>query len=153
MTGDPVLTAHTNKQLMQQIFTELARGNGRPFVEHMADDFSWTIIGSTPWSGTYRGKPAVLDELLTPLFSQFADRYTNTPVRFVAEGDYVVVECRGQVTTRAGKPYNNTYCWVCRLADGKLRSLTEYLDTQLVVEALAGPPAAARPEAEHGSSD
>jgi uncharacterized protein len=128
-----------NKQLMQYVFSELSKGNGRPFVDHMADDFSWTIIGSTPWSRTYRGKQAVLSDLLTPLFSQFADRYTNTPVRFIAEGEYVVVECRGQVTTKKGKLYNNSYCWVCRLTDGKLRSLTEYLDTQLVVEALTAP--------------
>jgi len=45
-----------------------------------------------------------------------------------------VVECRGQVTTKSGKPYNNTYCYVCRLQDGKLKELTEYFDTQLVVE-------------------
>jgi uncharacterized protein len=128
-----------NKQLMQYVFSELSKGNGRPFVDHMADDFSWTIIGSTPWSRTYHGKQAVLSDLLTPLFSQFADRYTNTPVRFIAEGEYVVVECRGQVTTKKGKLYNNSYCWVCRLTDGKLRSLTEYLDTQLVVEALTAP--------------
>jgi uncharacterized protein len=82
---------------------------------------------------------AVLSDLLTPLFSQFADRYTNTPVRFIAEGEYAVVECRGQVTTKKGKLYNNSYCWVWRLTDGKLRSLTEYLDTQLVVEALTAP--------------
>lgn len=128
-----------NKQLMQYLCSELSKGNGRPFVDHMADTFTWTIIGSTPWSGTYRGKQAVVSDLLTPLFSQFADRYTNTPVRFIAEGDYVVVECRGHVTTKAGRPYNNSYCWVCRLTDGKLQSLTEYLDTQLVVEALTDP--------------
>ncbi len=29
----------------------------------MADDFSWTVIGSTSWSGTYAGKQAVLTEL------------------------------------------------------------------------------------------
>jgi ketosteroid isomerase-like protein len=51
----------------------------------------------------------------------------------------VVVECRGRVTTTSGSPYNNTNCWVCRIADGKLRELTEYLDTELVATALAPP--------------
>ena len=55
-----------NKQLMLYVFSELSKGNGRPFVDHMADDFSWTIIGSTPWSRTYHGKQAVLSDLLTP---------------------------------------------------------------------------------------
>jgi ketosteroid isomerase-like protein len=128
-----------NKHLMQAILSELEKGNGRPLVDAMADDFSWTIIGTTDWSGTYRGKQTVLDELLEPLFAQFADRYTNTAHGFIAEGDHVVVECRGRVTTKSGSPYHNTYCWVCRIADGKLRELTEYLDTELVATALAPP--------------
>jgi ketosteroid isomerase-like protein len=130
------MSAAENKQLMQNIFSELAKGDGRPFVEAMADDFCWTVTGSTKWSRTYRGKQAVLDELLRPLTSQFADQYTNTAHRFIAEDDYVVVECRGRVTTKAGTPYNNTYCFVCRIAGGKLRELTEYLDTELVTAAL-----------------
>jgi ketosteroid isomerase-like protein len=49
----------------------------------------------------------------------------------------VVIQCHGRVTTKTGKPYNNTYCYVCRMADGKMRELTEYLDTELVATALA----------------
>ena len=130
------MSAAENKQLLQNIFSELSKGNGKPFVESLADDICWTIIGSTKWSGTYRGRQAVLNELLRPLFAKFTDQYTNTALRFIAEDDYVVVECRGRVTTKSGAPYNNTYCWVCRVADGKLQELTEYLDTELVTAAL-----------------
>ena len=128
-----------NKQLLQRIFSELSKGNAKPFVESWADDFSWTVIGTTKWSKTYRGKQAVLEDLMGPLLSKFAGRYTNTAHRFIAEGDYVVVECRGRVTTKAGLPYNNTYCYVIRLEGGKLRELTDYLDTALVEEALGDP--------------
>jgi ketosteroid isomerase-like protein len=131
--------ATENKKLMERIFAGLAEGDGKPFQEAMADDFSWTIIGTTEWSRTYEGKRAVREELLRPLFSQFADRYTNEVVRFIAEDDHVVVECRGHVTTKSGAPYNNTYCWVCRIEGGKLRELTEYLDTELVASALGSP--------------
>jgi len=136
-------TAHgpavENKRLMQRICGELAKGNGKPFVESLADDFVWTLVGTTAWSGTYRGKREVVDRLLKPLFAQFDGPYTNTAQRFIAEGDLVVVECRGRVATRSGKRYDNTYCWVCRIADGKLRELTEYMDTQLMAEALDDP--------------
>jgi ketosteroid isomerase-like protein len=130
------MSAAENKQLMQNIFSELSKGNGKPFVESLSDDICWTIIGSTKWSRTYRGKQEVGAELLRPLFAQFADQYTNTAHRFIAEDDYVVVERRGRVTTKSGTPYNNTYCWVCRVVDGKLQELTEYLDTELVTTAL-----------------
>lgn len=129
--------AAENKALMQHICDELAKGNSKPFVETMADDFCWTVTGTTKWSRTYEGKQAVLTELLAPLAAQFADQYKNFADRLIAEDDYVVVECRGQVTTKSGKPYNNVYCWVCRMAGGKLRHLTEYMDTQLVADTFA----------------
>lgn len=128
-----------NKQLMQEIFAEMAKGNGRPFVDAMADDFVWVMPGSGTWSGVWRGKQAVRQELLQPLFARFADTYTNEAQRFIAEGDHVVVQCRGKVTTKACQPYNNHYCFVCRLSGGKLRELTEYMDTELAAQALGAP--------------
>jgi ketosteroid isomerase-like protein len=132
-----ILTAARNKQALQSVFAELSRGNSKPFVDLWADDFCWTVTGSTRWSRSYRGKDSVVKDLMAPLFARFATQYTNTASRFIAEDDYVVVECRGQVTTRSGQPYNNTYCYVCRMADGRLKELTEYLDTELVTKVLA----------------
>jgi uncharacterized protein len=131
--------AAENKALMQEVFDELAKGNGRPFVDALADDIHWRIIGTTEWSGTWDGKPAVQSKLLDPLFAQFATRYRNKAVRLIAEDDYVVIECRGDVTTKSGRPYRNTYCYVCRLEGGKVRELTEYCDTELLTKALTPP--------------
>ena len=39
---------------------------------------------------------------------------------------------RGEVKTKGGQDYNNSYCFVLRLEDGKLVELREYLDTALV---------------------
>ena len=36
------MSAAENKQIVQNIFDELAQGNSRPLVESMADDFCWT---------------------------------------------------------------------------------------------------------------
>ena len=133
------MSAAENKQLMEGVFAELAAGNGQPFMDALADDARWTVIGTSDWSGTYEGKPAIVEQLMRPLFSQFADEYTARAIRIVAEDDTVVVEARGQVNTKSGKPYNQTYCYVFRLAEGKVRELTEYLDTELVSEALGAP--------------
>ena len=133
------MSAADNKRNMQEIFAEMAKGNGKPFVDAMADDFTWKLLGTTKWSRSYRGKQAVRRELLAPLFAQFADRYINTAHRILADGDCVVVQCEGRVMTKAGKPYNNSYCYVIRMADGKMRELTEYMDTALV-EAVLAPP-------------
>lgn len=136
--------AAENKQILQHAFSELEKGNPKPFLKCLADGVRWTILGTTPWSRTYEGKQAVLAELLEPLQSQLAQRYRVTAHRFLAEGDYVVVEAHGQNTTKAGLPYNNTYCWVCRVADGEVQELTEYADTALVMAALQAPEPAVR---------
>ena len=133
------MSAAENKKLLQDVFTELAKGNSRPFVESLSDEVRWTIIGTTKWSRTFDGKRAVLAELLTPLRAQIADRVRVSADRFIAEDDLVVVEGRGHNTTTTGKPYNNTYCWIYRLANGKVQELTEYMDTQLVATALGDP--------------
>ncbi len=135
------MSSSDNKRLLQQVFEHLARGDGGPFADLMADDFRWTITGKTAWSRTYEGKAAVQEELLRPLFAQFAGRYRNTAHRFIAEGEWVVVQCRGNVTTKRGHRYDNEYCYLCRFSEGKLRELIEYLDTELVTTVLDPPPA------------
>jgi len=127
---------HPGKQLLQTIFAGLARGDSRAFVDSLADDFCWTLTGTTKWSGTYRGKEAVMRDLMRPLFANFETRYTNTAQRFIAEGDWVVVECRGEVQTQRGQRYDNQYCWVCRVEEGKLKEVIEYMDTALVAAVL-----------------
>ncbi|MGJ7535379.1 MULTISPECIES: nuclear transport factor 2 family protein [Variovorax] len=132
-----------NKALVQRIHDELDKGNGQVFVDSLADDASWKLEGSTPWSRTYRGKKAIREELLNPLFAQFAGPYVSKTERIIAEGDRVVVLFSGDVPTKAGKRYNNRYCYVYRLEGGKVKELTEYFDTALVQEALQPPLATA----------
>lgn len=127
---------HPGKLLMQAIFDGLATGDPKPFLDSLHEDFCWTLTGSNSWSGVYRGRKAVREQLLRPLFSHFATQYTNTAQRFIAEGEWVVVECHGKVTTKSGQPYDNRYCWVCRVEDGKLLEVIEYMDTELVATAL-----------------
>jgi ketosteroid isomerase-like protein len=133
------MTAEGNKRLMEEVFDQLAKGNGRPFVKALAEDVRWTIIGGTAWSGTWEGAEAVRRDLLDPLFAQFETTYRAKAVRVIAEGDCVVIESRGDVITKTGKPYRNTYCNVYRLEDGRVVEITEYCDTQLLTEALAPP--------------
>jgi len=128
-----------NRQLIRDIFDGLARGDARPFLDSLDEASVWRMPGTTPWSGVYTGKTAIRRDLLTPLFAQFADQYLNTADAIIADGDTVVVECRGKVATKAGQRYDNTYCWVLRLRNGKIASLTEYMDTQLVTTALQPP--------------
>jgi len=130
------MSAAENKHLMQNIFAELAKGNARPFVDSMADDFRWTVTGNTKWSRTFDGKKAVISELFGALGERIEGNIKTIATRFIAEDDFVVVEAQGDNMTKSGTPYNNNYCFVFRLADGKLKEVREYLDTELVTSAL-----------------
>jgi len=132
------MSASENKRLLQEIFAELATGNTQPFAEALAENIRWTISGSTDWSRTYDGLEAVRTELLAPLREHFADQYRNEAKRFIAEDDLVVVEARGSVMTKSGKPYNNSYSFIFRIGEGKIAEVTEYCDTELVSTVLDG---------------
>lgn len=131
-----------NKKLLQDVFAAMAEGDSGPLVAALADDVRWTLLGSTPFSRTYEGKADVLDKLLGPLRAQIDGRLRLRAVNIVGEGDTVVVEARGEAVTRRGKPYNNAYCMVFHLEGGRVRALTEYMDSALV-NATFGRPAAA----------
>ncbi|MEV6873511.1 nuclear transport factor 2 family protein [Amycolatopsis sp. NPDC051128] len=130
------MTTAENKQLLKTAFDAWATGDIRPLVAAMADDVVWTVSGHNSWSGSFRGKDSVRRDLLGPLGEQFDGIYTSTASRFVAEDDVVVVETRGSVATKSGARYDNEYCFVFRLQDGRIREITEYMDTQLVAEVL-----------------
>jgi ketosteroid isomerase-like protein len=103
----------------------------------MAEDIRWTLIGNTRFSGTFNGKKELLDKLIYPLVGQMESMGTGTTDNVIAEGDYVVVQTRGQGRkTKTGNSYNNTYCIVYKIADGKVKEVTEYCDTELITAAF-----------------
>ena len=129
--------AAENKKLMQDMFAELGKGNGDAFLGNMADDIEFTIIGSTKWSGTFKGKKDLVEKLLGPLNAELEGGITITPENFIADGDTVAMQAKGKSTTKSGKSYDNTYCQVFAFnKDGKVQRVTEYLDTELVTTAF-----------------
>lgn len=129
--------AAENKQLIENMFAELSKGNAEAFLGNMTDTIRFTIIGTTKFSGTFNGKQELISKVLAPLTSQLeGGLLTITPENFIADGDYVAMQARGKSTTKTGKSYNNTYCQVFRLANSKVQEIVEYLDTELVTAAF-----------------
>jgi ketosteroid isomerase-like protein len=121
-----------NKQIVIDFYEAGARGDMDACFDLVADDVTWTDIGSTKFSGTYKGKQAVAEELLGPLFGQLKAGIASTIEALIAEDDMVVALTKGQAETHDGTPYNNTYCQVIRIEDGKIAEVTEYMDTALI---------------------
>jgi ketosteroid isomerase-like protein len=126
-----------NKRVIETAFAALQHGDTAPYLDMLADDIRFSVIGSTKWSGTYQGKRDLLKRLLRPVRERLVPQFKQEIQSIVAEGDRLVLEYRAENITKNGKPYNNTYCWVCRMNEGKITELTEYLDTELVTVALS----------------
>ena len=133
------------KRIVEQAFAETAKGNGRPFIDMLADDVEWEIIGTTDWSRTFAGKRSVVADLLRPLNDQFEGPNTVVATRVIADGDVVVVEGRNLSTTKRGAPYPNRYCWVFEMRGGQAVRVTEYCDTALIDRVLVRPGKVAGP--------
>jgi len=127
-----------NKKLVQQVFTDAAARSGTTFADNLAEDASWIVTGQYSWSHEFKGRAAILDGLIGHFRSFFADRPRTVAFNFIADGDYVVVEARGDNVTKAGLRYDNQYCMVYRIQNGKIKQIKEYCDSTLV-ERVLGP--------------
>ncbi|HEY2781399.1 MAG TPA: nuclear transport factor 2 family protein [Steroidobacteraceae bacterium] len=127
------------KTQLEHIFRETAEGNSQPFLDALADDAEWTVIGSTGWSKTYRGKPRILSDLIAPLRRVLAPPRKSHALHMIAEGNMVAVQGHGENVTRDGRRYENTYCWVFAFRNGRVAAVTEYADTELMRSVLGEP--------------
>ena len=131
------MQTETNKRVLRRLFDETAKGNGEPFVDALADNVVWRIIGTTSWSRTFTGKESVVKDLLVPLSVRFVGNNTIVAHRILCDAGYAVAEARGCNRTKQGKDYENEYCGVIEMRDGKMAGIVEYADTPLMESALS----------------
>ena len=141
------MSAAANKQLVEKIYADAANRSGTTFVDTITDDVCWIVTGQYSWSRTFRGRDAVLNGLMGHFRSLFAERPRTVAHNFIAEGDSVVVEAKGDNVTKTGVRYDNDYCMVWRIENGKVREIKEYCDSALVERVLGEFPASKIPVA------
>jgi len=126
------MSAEQNKEIVRRAIAALSRGDMEGFLADAADEVTLTVMGSM--FPPIQGKQKVLKGLRNSLVARLegGGAIAMTIENLIAEGDYVAEQARGKARTKDGKDYNNTYCRVWRITDGKVRSVHEYLDTELV---------------------
>ena len=132
------MSAEANKKLIQQIFTDSANRSGTTFIDHLADDAVWVQTGQCSWSGTFKGRDEITNGLLGHLRTLLTDRPRTLAFSFIAEGDTVVVEAKGDNVTKTGERYDNDYCMIWRVENGRIKQIKEYCDSALI-ERVLGP--------------
>jgi ketosteroid isomerase-like protein len=125
INGATAMSAAANKKLMEEIFA--AAGNPDPavrdrslFIASLADDAKWVVTGQYSWSRTFTGKQSILNDLHGHVRSLLVDRARTVAHRFIADGDHVVVEAKGNNLTKSGVRYDNV-AWCSRWRTGRSR--------------------------------
>lgn len=133
------MSVEANKQVVLDFFAAGERGDMEACFALLADDITWTNIGTTSFSGSFVGKQTLIEQLIGPLFAQLKSGISSTIENLVGEGDVVVVQSSGTAETLEGEPYNNAYCQVMHIREGRICSVKEYFDTELAARVLKRP--------------
>jgi hypothetical protein len=134
-----------SRAVVESWYTALAAGNMEGVVGALAEDILVHVGGTTPISGTCRGRDVFVNEVIGPLFAQLDPQSINFAKKweiFCADGERVVTMMEGSATSLTGIAYDNTYCHLFRVDDGQIVELWEFLDTALLA-AVTAPLAAA----------
>jgi len=120
-----------NKQIVLAAYAALNAGDFAGYYDRMADDVEITYYGSHRFSRAYKGKEDIAKNFVPPLRERLEGSIKLRVKNAIAEGDQVVVEAQGEARTKDGHDYNNLYCIVLHLRDGKIATIREYMDTDL----------------------
>jgi uncharacterized protein len=117
-----------NKALVQAKFDAWKAGTGSPF-ELLADDASWTIVGTSDAAKTYPTKEAFMQEVIRPFNARMKEGIKPSIRSLYADGDAVIIFFDAAGTARDGKPYVNTYAWFFEMRDGQVVKASAFFDT------------------------
>jgi ketosteroid isomerase-like protein len=67
-------TTERNKQFITQAFQHWAEGGGTFFQDVLSPDVVWTIKGTSPTAGTYRGRDVFIEQAVAP-FAANSERH------------------------------------------------------------------------------
>ncbi|KAF1018231.1 MAG: nuclear transport factor 2 family protein [Burkholderia sp.] len=125
------MSAEANKAIVTAMYEALNNRDAKGHFGHMADDVQVTYFGNHRFSRTFHGKQDLFEN-----FTKHFMEYLEGPLDFrvgniIATDDYAVIEGQGIGRTKDGQDYNNVYCIVMRLVEGKVTEIREYMDTDL----------------------
>lgn len=130
-----------NRQAVSAAFDRWADGGSGFFDEMLARDIVWTIEGSGPSAGTYRGRAAFMTHAVRPFAMRLREPVRPVSRRIWADGDHVIAQWEGRAVARDGRPYRNRYVWIFRMDGGKAVEAHAFLDLAAYDDVLRRIPA------------
>lgn len=126
-----------NVELLRGAYDAFGRGDVAGVLAILAPEVEWTEAEGHPYSGTYVGPDAVLENVFARIGADWSS-FTVTPEEFVADGDHVVVLGDYAGTHGAtGKSFGAPFAHTWRIEDGKVIRFRQFTDTAPVVTAAS----------------
>jgi uncharacterized protein (TIGR02246 family) len=123
-------SASDARAVLQAYLDALVAGDIDKIADSFTEDATWWLHGDLPLSGLRRGRAAIMDFLTNAgaLYQPGTQQFTWRSI--TAEGDRAVLEWRVQaVAAQTGKQYDNEYCGMFVVCDGRIAEVREYLDS------------------------
>jgi ketosteroid isomerase-like protein len=121
-----------NKRLVIQAFQPWEQGNSSPFFDLIADDVTWTVIGTTAASGVFHSKKEVIDRAFGPLLRRLTRPLTARFVDIAADEEKVYLRFESTGIAKTGIHYKQAYCFAMVMRGGRIIEIVAYLDTDLL---------------------
>ena len=123
-----------NKLAVTAFLEAMNRGDTEALLDAYAEDgYVWTM-GNTLISGKY--DKVQIKAFADGVLEAFPEGLSFRVISMTAEEDRVAVEAVSDGKHASGVHYGNHYHFLFTLRDGKVASLKEYMDTELVTDVL-----------------
>lgn len=130
-------TGDENKRLVREAFRPWEQGDSGPFFDLVADDVHWTVIGSTPASGVYQSKQALINTAFGPLLGRLNGPLMTRFVDLATDGDKVFLRFESSGVAKTGLRYEQVYCFAMVMREQRIVEIVAYLDTDLLARVFS----------------
>jgi ketosteroid isomerase-like protein len=117
-------------------FAALTRGDASQILCYFRDDAIWINNGTYPDPTRVEGVDAIRN-MICGMGDVVEPAFTWNVKRLLADGEHIVLEADGSCMTKTGRRYENKYCFLVRLAGGKIAEITEYMNNASVAAAFS----------------
>lgn len=127
------------RTVVEHYYAALAKGDREGVRALLTDDCVWVPPPGAPIE-PITGGDALTKEMTGTLVKRMFDLSQPFKLevrKLVADGDTAVVQQRLTATAReTGAAYDNQYCWVYTVTDGRISHMEEYADTLIASKAF-----------------
>ncbi|MEO0062359.1 MAG: hypothetical protein RLZZ08_919 [Pseudomonadota bacterium] len=125
-----VIAANANEQLVLDFFDVLSSGDLEKLRAFYHDGSVWEPkVKDIAGAGKHVGMD-IIDKFLAPVRGMFNPGDPKVHVhKIFSAGPMVCVESNSTGGLPDGKVYDNDYCWVFKVSNGKVDEMREYMDS------------------------